>query len=104
MSNGNIVKCEYIVSNRGLGNGATTFTLSSGSVGGFTDVSITTISNSQGGSNEEGTESVRFNAPLSFTAQNRAVTTTDYETKTLEIYPNASSITAWGGEDEETPV
>ena len=39
---------------------------------------------------------------LSFTAQNRAVTTTDYETKTLEIYPNASSITAWGGEDEET--
>ena len=104
LSNGNIVKCEYIISNRGLGNGATTFTLSSGSVGGFTDVSITTISNSQGGSNEEGTESVRFNAPLSFTAQNRAVTTTDYETKTLEIYPNASSITAWGGEDEETPV
>ena len=73
-------------------------------VGGFTEVSITTVSNSQVSSNEEGTESVRFNAPLSFTAQNRAVTTTDYETKTLEIYPNASSITAWGGEDEETPV
>ncbi len=100
----NIVRCEYIVSNRGLGNGATTFNLSSGNVGGFTDVAITTISNSQGGVNEEGTESIRFNAPLSFTAQNRAVTTTDYETKTLELYPNANSITAWGGEDEETPV
>ena len=98
------MRCEYIVSNRGLGNGATTFNLSSGNVGGFTDVAITTISNSQGGVNEEGTESIRFNAPLSFTAQNRAVTTTDYETKTLELYPNANSITAWGGEDEETPV
>ena len=104
LSNGNIVKCEYIVSNRSLANGASSFTLASGTVGGFTDVAVTTVSNSQGGTDEESVESVRFNAPLSFTAQNRAVTTTDYEVKTLELFPNAGSISAWGGEDEETAV
>ena len=104
LDNGNIVQCQYVVSNRSLANGASLFSLSSGSVGGFTDVAISTVTNAQGGTDEEGTESIRFNAPLSFTAQNRAVTTTDYEVKTLELYPNANSISAWGGEDDETPV
>ena len=43
-----------------------------------------------------------FNAPLQYTAQNRAVTTTDYETKVIELYPNSQSVVAWGGEDDET--
>ena len=60
-------------------NGANKFELQ-GSVGGFTDVSITTQSNSQGGSESETNESIKFNAPLNFAAQDRAVTTTDYET------------------------
>ena len=49
-------------------------------------------------------ESIRFNAPLQYTSQDRAVTTTDYETLVKSIYPNATSISAWGGEDDETPV
>ena len=43
-----------------------------------------------------------FHAPLQYTAQNRAVTTTDYETKVIELYPNSQSVVAWGGEDDET--
>ena len=35
--------------------------------------------------------------------QDRAVTTTDYETLVQTIYPNALSVSAWGGEDDETP-
>jgi len=102
LSDGNIVILEYIVTNKTDSNGAKTFGLQ-GSVGGFTDVSITTNSVSQGGSEAEDDESVKFNAPLSFVAQDRAVTTTDYETLVKQIYPNALSVSAWGGEDDETP-
>jgi len=103
LSDGNIVILEYIVTNKEEANGASSFTLSS-SVGGFSDVSVTTNSNAQGGAEPETKESIRFNAPLQYTSQDRAVTTTDYETLVRSIYPNASSISAWGGEDDETPV
>ena len=100
--NGNVVILEYVVTNKEGSNGANTFDLQ-GSVGGFTDVTITTNSNSQGGAEAEDNESVKFNAPLNFAAQDRAVTTTDYETLVKGIYPNALSVSAWGGEDDETP-
>ena len=103
LSDGNIVILEYVVTNKEEANGASTFTLS-GSIGGFTNVSITTKSNAQGGAEAESKESIRFNAPLQYTAQDRAVTTTDYETLVKSIYPNALSVSAWGGEDDETPV
>ena len=103
LSDGNIVILEYIVTNKTDSNGASSFTLSS-SVGGFSDVSISTNSSAQGGAEPETKESIRFNAPLQYTSQDRAVTTTDYETLVKSIYPNAQSISAWGGEDDETPV
>src|SRR5210317_147326 len=102
-SDGNIVILEYVVTNKTEANGASSFTLS-GSVGGFTNVTITTVSNAQGGAEAQSKESIRFNAPLQYSAQDRAVTTSDYETKVLELYPNAQSVSAWGGEDDETPV
>ena len=46
---GNIVILEYIVTNKDVSNSASSFTLS-GNIGGFSDVTITTVSNSQGGS------------------------------------------------------
>ena len=102
LENGNVVILEYVVTNKTDSNGANKFSLQ-GSVGGFTDVTITTNSSSQGGSEAEDNESVKFNAPLNFAAQDRAVTTTDYETLVKNIYPNALSVSAWGGEDDETP-
>jgi len=103
LTDGNIVILEYIVSNKDEANGASTFTLS-GSIGGFSDVTPTTVSNAQGGSDAQAKESIRFNAPLQFSAQDRAVTTTDYESLVQSIYPNAQSVSAWGGEDDETPI
>ena len=103
LDDGNIVKLEYIVSNRAEANGASTFTLS-GNIDGFSDVTLTTASIAQGGSDAQTKESIRYNAPLQYSAQDRAVTTTDYETIVQSIYPNAQSVTAWGGEDDETPV
>ena len=103
LADGNIVILEYIVSNLEVANGTANFT-AKGSVGGFSDVTVVTKSAAQGGSVAETKESIRFNAPLQYTSQDRAVTTTDYETLTKSIFPNATSISAWGGEDDETPV
>ena len=102
LSDGNIVILEYIVTNKTVSNGASSYSLS-GNIGGFTDVTIATVSNSQGGSESETNESIRHNAPLQYAAQDRAVTTTDYESLVKSIYPNALSVSAWGGEDDETP-
>jgi hypothetical protein len=103
LSDGNIIILEYVVTNKTEANGASTFALS-GSIETFSDVTITTVSNAQGGSEAQSKESIRYNAPLQYSAQDRAVTTSDYETKVLELYPNAQSVSAWGGEDDETPV
>lgn len=103
LSNGNIVILEYIVTNVEAANGASTFTPVT-TIGGFSNLTVTTNSNAQGGAQAETKESVRFNSPLQYTAQNRAVTTSDYESLVRSIYPNALSVSAWGGEDDETPV
>jgi hypothetical protein len=103
LDDGNIVILEYIVSNKDEANGASSFTLS-GNIGGFSDVTLTTVSNAQGGSEAQTKESIRYNAPLQYSAQDRAVTTSDYETIVQSLYPNAQSVSAWGGEDDENPV
>ena len=103
LDDGNIVILEYIVTNKKDSNGASAFTLAT-NIGGFSNVAITTNSASQGGAEAETKDSIRFNAPLNYAAQNRAVTTSDYETIVRSIYPNAISVSAWGGEDDETPV
>ena len=103
LEDGNIVTLEYIVTNKTEANDAKSFELGS-TIGGFSNVTITTKSSAQGGAEPETKESIRFNAPLQYTAQDRAVTATDYETIVRSIYPNALSISAWGGEDDETPV
>ena len=103
LSNGNIVILEYIVTNVEAANGASTFTPVT-TIGGFSNLTVTTNSNAQGGAQAESKESIRFNSPLQYTSQNRAVTTSDYESLVRSIYPNALSVSAWGGEDDETPV
>ena len=80
LSNGNIVIMEYIVTNKALSNGAKTFT-PAGNIGNFSNITVATQSVSQGGSEPESKESIRFNAPLQYSSQDRAVTTSDYETK-----------------------
>ena len=100
---GNIVILEYIVTNVDAANGASTFTPAT-TIDGFSDITVTTVSNAQGGVSAETKESVRFNAPLSYSSQNRAVTTSDYETLVKSLYPNAQYVSAWGGEDEEEPI
>jgi len=103
LSTGNIVTLSYIVTSGTGSNGATSFTLS-GNIAGSSSATITTASNSSGGSEPETPDSIRFNAPRQYASQNRAVTTKDYEARVKTIFPNAKSVQVWGGEDNNTPV
>jgi len=103
LDDSNIIILQYIVTNRDQSNGASSFSLSN-TINGYSDVLITTNSVSQGGGAAESKESIRYNAPLFYAAQNRAVTTTDYEALVRDIYPNALSVSAWGGENDENPT
>ena len=102
VEDGNVVILKYVVTNKTEANGASSFALS-GNIGGNTDVSITVNSNAANGAEAETNESIKFKAPKSYAAQDRAVTVNDYKVKVEEIYANASSVSAWGGEDNDTP-
>ena len=103
LSTGNIVTLSYIVTNAEESNGASSFSLS-GTLGGFSNVTITTATNSANGAQQETPDSIRFNAPKQYASQNRTVTTNDYASKVKQIYTNAQSVQVWGGEDNSTPV
>ena len=102
LTNGNIIILKYVVTNKTVANGASSFSLS-GNIGGFSNITLTINSNAANGAEPETNQSIKFNAPKSYAAQDRAVTVEDYKTKVKELYANTQSISAWGGEDAETP-
>jgi hypothetical protein len=61
------------------------------------------VSPTNGGSLTETEASIKYYAPLSYQAQDRAVTTLDYQTTIQKSYPSAESISIWGGEDHDPP-
>ena len=101
-SNNNIVTLDYVYSHGKEANGATTFTMVD-SIGGFSNTAVTTVSNAAGGAEQETLESIRYNAPIAFTSQNRAVTADDYKSIIERNFTNISSINTWGGEDQAIP-
>ena len=102
LTHGNIIILKYVVTNKTAANGASSFSLS-GNIGGFSNVTLTINSNAANGAEPETNQSIKFNAPKSYAAQDRAVTVEDYKAKVKELYANTQSISAWGGEDAETP-
>ena len=102
IADGNIVILDYITCNRDAPNGATTFSLS-GSIGGFSSATITTVSNASGGSGPESISSIKYNAPRDYGTQDRAVTAEDYKVLVKSLYANAQAVQVYGGEDAEVP-
>ena len=68
------------------------------------NIALTTKDAAQDGENRETSLSVKFRAPRSYATQNRAVTENDFEHIVSEIYPQAASVTAFGGEKLNPPV
>ena len=99
---GNIVSLEYLITDGQASNNATTFSLT-GNISGNTNTSITLVSAAGGGAIREATDSIKFNAPLSFLAQNRVVTADDYKSIVKNNYTNAETVSVWGGEEQAVP-
>jgi hypothetical protein len=102
VADGNIVILDYITCNRAEANGASAFTLS-GSIGNFSNVTITTLNNAANGDDPESIKSIKYNAPRDYSAQDRAVTAEDYKVLVKSLYSNAQSVQVYGGEDAATP-
>jgi hypothetical protein len=102
--NDNIVTLDYLVTQGIAANGANNFDL----VTAFPtlnepEITVTTLTKANGGSSAETTESIRFNAPITFQAQDRAVTSQDYAAIIQKNFANIESISTWGGEDNIIP-
>tara|TARA_X000000368_G_scaffold297973_1_gene237308 strand:+ start:263 stop:2383 length:2121 start_codon:yes stop_codon:yes gene_type:complete len=67
-------------------------------------ITLTTKDAAQDGEDRETSLSVKFRAPRAYATQNRAVTENDFEHIVSEIYPQAASVTAFGGEKLTPPV
>ena len=70
-------------------------------VGGYSNVSVLSTANASGVVLQKQLISIKFNAPLKYAAQGRAVTPDDYKPIVPTVYSNIKSIQVWGGEDNE---
>lgn len=99
---GSVIKVTYIISSGPDANGVAAFNQTTAIDGGSLH-NIIPLSPSSGGTWGESNESIQFNAPLSYEAQNRGVLAADYEFLTRQAYPAAKGVIAWGGEDNDPP-
>jgi len=107
---GEYIKLTYVSTDGVEANGAKAFAF----VGNVTDsdnraispnaITLTTKDAAQDGEDRETGLSVKFRAPRAYATQNRAVTENDFEHIVSEIYPQAASVTAFGGEKLSPPV
>ena len=109
LDNSNFIQATYIISNGSAANNINNFTY----IGNIIDNNgasvsqgvslVSTNSASGGGKSIESVESIKKYAPQIYSSQNRAVTAADYEALVPQIYPEAESVSAFGGEDLTPP-
>jgi hypothetical protein len=101
LDNENIVVFEYIITNGFGANDIQSLSYSS-SIPGVTEITFSASSPAAGGNNRESIDSIKFNAPKAYEAQNRAITTEDYKALLLK-QSSVDSVVVWGGEDNDPP-
>ena len=99
---GDLINATYITVDDVHADGAKLFSMID-AINGFSNPTITTLSNASGGAEKEDIESIKFKATKFYTSQNRLVTLNDYKAKVSEYYPNADAVAVWGGEDNDPP-
>ena len=104
LDNGNVVHFDYFVSSLGAANSATQFTYNGATLLSGSQVTVIATAAASNGDSPESNDSIRFNAPKFFSAQNRAVTPDDYKALIYANVPSAYSVSVWGGEDNNPPV
>lgn len=100
--NGAVISATYRVSSGELPNGADNITNNS-SIDGHANVAVKINQAALGGSISETIQSIKYNAPKNFQAQERAITESDYETLLTREFADIISVAVYGGEKEEPP-
>jgi len=100
--NGSSAVVKYRAASGEAPNGASVFS-SDGSIDGHSNVSVIMVSSAIGGAQAENNESIRFNAPRRFQAQDRAITPSDYEILLKTRFPEIQAISVYGGEEATPP-
>ena len=108
LETGNYIEVSYLLTDGPTTNGVSNFRFNgilvdSNEAKYPTNVEVTNISPSDGGSDIESVDAIKFNAPRYFGTQDRAVTAEDFKPIITKIYPNISDIISYGGEDEVPP-
>lgn len=101
-----LVRLTYLVSEGPLTNGASVFSFTDGQSGleyESGSALVTTITKAAGGNQVEDIDSIKYNAPLSFISQERAVTSDDYKSIIMKNFTGLDNVAAWGGETEPIP-
>ena len=57
-----------------------------------------------GGAEPETIQSIKYNAPLDYASQGRAVTTEDYKVIIPKVFADTKAVQVWGGEDNNPPI
>ncbi|NDB56800.1 baseplate wedge protein, partial [archaeon] len=109
LTNGNIIEVSYIVTTGEEANGIFNYILNASMQNNLGDridstgIIPTVDQPSIGGSTIESVSSIKKYAGRYLSAQNRVVTSTDYETLIPKIFPKAKSAVAYGGETLNPP-
>jgi len=106
---GTVITANYIITDGEDGNGARNFSFSGSIITTKNKIidpgtiTITTNQIAQNGSSIEPIDSIKYYAPRIYSAQNRAVTSRDYEAIVKRIYPETESVAVIGGEELDPP-
>ena len=110
LKDGEVINFEYLVTSGQEANNVQAFAfigrlVDSNSVNyAVNAVNVTVKEKSQLGDVAETIESIKYNAPRYYSAQYRAVTAQDYAIITKNIYDNAQSVVAYGGDVLTPPI
>jgi hypothetical protein len=106
--NGSYIIADYRVTNASKGNGVSSIILNTDlgvyNGGQGTSSDIIPLSSSAGGADQEGIESIRFNAPRHYQTQSRCITTKDYIVAVLQEFPDVEYVNVYGGAVTNTAV
>lgn len=102
LDDGNVIILEYVNTNKSAGNYANSFNFID-DIDGYTNSITTTVAKSIGGAEAETIEAIRSSALDSVLANNRAVTSTDFDVLIPNLFP-VESVSTWGGETNDPPV
>ena len=109
VKDGEVVDLEYLVTSGAEANQISGFAFvgkieDTNGISYGTTAELTVKQKSQQGDAPESVESIKYNAPRYYSAQYRAVTAQDYAIITKNIYSNADSVVAYGGDALNPPV